>query len=140
PPHCPHNTTLFPYTTLFRSSKARVWEQPCTKAHFLEIVKSGTLNYICIVILPLPQSAPTNSAVAQRAINHLTLDRTRRLRLELPEIFDLQTLLSLVEQRRGRYNIRARQASGSLYVLDLNQCFDYLFNIHKMQSQSHHNL
>jgi hypothetical protein len=120
--------------------KARVWEQPCTKAHFLEIVESGTLNYICIIILPLRQSARTNSAVAQRAINHFTLDETRRLRLELPETFDLQTLLSLVDHRRGRYNIRARQASGSLYVLDLNQCFDYLSNIHKTQSQSQHNL
>jgi hypothetical protein len=58
----------------------------------------------------------------------------------LPEVFDLQTLLSLVDQRRGRYNIRARQASGSFYVLDLNQCFDYLFNIHKTQPRSHHNL
>lgn len=78
--------------------------------------------------------------LAQRAINHLTLDQTRRVRMELPQTFELDELLSLVDSRRQLFNIRARQASGSLYVLDLNECHRYLKAISRKQASSTHDL
>jgi hypothetical protein len=47
----------------------------------------------------------------------------------LPEAFDINQLLNLLDNRRQTFNIRARQASGSLYVLDLEKCCDFLDNI-----------
>lgn len=44
----------------------------------------------------------------------------------LSEAFDVNQLLHLLENRRNKFNIRARQASGSLYVLDLDKCYDFL--------------
>jgi hypothetical protein len=95
------------------------------------------LNYICESKDCSSKDAhAANNAPAQRAINHFTLDQRRRVRLELPEEFELQGLLTLPDSRRGCYNIRARQASGSLYVLDLNACFNYLSTIERGQSRS----
>jgi len=47
----------------------------------------------------------------------------------LPRSFDIDQLLALLKSRRGSFNIRARQASGSLYVLDLAKCYDFLSTI-----------
>lgn len=47
----------------------------------------------------------------------------------LPETFDINQLLHLLENRRNAFNLRARQASGSLYVLDLKECYNFLKNI-----------
>lgn len=52
----------------------------------------------------------------------------------LPEAFDVNQLLDLLKSRRRSFNIRARQASGSLYVLDLEKCYDFLDNIRKISS------
>lgn len=68
---------------------------------------------------------------AQRAINHFTLDESRRVKMFLPEAFDVAHLLHLLDNRKGTFNIRARQASGSLYVLDLEQCYNFLDDIRR---------
>jgi hypothetical protein len=52
----------------------------------------------------------------------------------LPETFNLTELLELVKPRRSRFNIHARQLSGSLYTLDLAKCYDFLSGIHKGQA------
>lgn len=44
----------------------------------------------------------------------------------LPETFRLGELLSLLESRRNRYRIKARQQSGPLYILDLAKCHQFL--------------
>lgn len=74
--------------------------------------------------------------IAQRAINHFTLDEKRRVKMFLPESFDVNQLLDLLKSRRSSFNIRARQASGSLYVLDLGKCYDFLDNIRETSSIS----
>ncbi|EYE94390.1 uncharacterized protein EURHEDRAFT_457605 [Aspergillus ruber CBS 135680] len=84
-------------------------EQPCARACFANIVEYGTCNYI-----------------SQRAINHPTMDRSGRVRLEIPSEFDLNSLLSFLGERQGRFNIRASQAWGSLYVLDLGETYRFL--------------
>jgi hypothetical protein len=63
---------------------------------------------------------------AQRAVNHLTLDGSTRVRMELPASFKMTDLLSLLKERRGKFNIRARQSWGTLYVLDLNETYQFL--------------
>ncbi|KAF9887824.1 hypothetical protein FE257_009630 [Aspergillus nanangensis] len=84
-------------------------EQPCARACFASIVEYGTCNYI-----------------SQRAVNHPTLDRSGRVRMEIPAEFDLQNLLSYLSERQGRFNIRASQSWGSLYVLDLAETYKFL--------------
>lgn len=51
----------------------------------------------------------------------------------LPETFDLTELLDLLKPRLSRFNIHARQFSGSLYTLDLAKCYDFLTEIHNVQ-------
>lgn len=51
----------------------------------------------------------------------------------LPETFNLTQLLELLKPRLSRFNIHARQLSGSLYTLDLAKCYDFLSEIHKGQ-------
>jgi hypothetical protein len=46
--------------------------------------------------------------------------------MEIPSEFDLGQLLSLLAERQGRFNIRASQAWGSLYVLDLGETYKFL--------------
>lgn len=64
--------------------------------------------------------------LAQRAVNHPTMDRSGRVRMEIPSEFDLNALLSFLGERQGRFNIRASQAWGSLYVLDLGETYRFL--------------
>lgn len=54
------------------------------------------------------------------------MDRAGTVRMEIPSDFDLQILLSFLGERQGRYNIRASQAWGSLYVLDLGETYRFL--------------
>ncbi|KAJ5691038.1 hypothetical protein N7488_011773 [Penicillium malachiteum] len=84
-------------------------EQPCARACFSSIVEFGTCNYI-----------------SQRAVNHPTLDGKGRVRMEIPSEFDMGRLLSFLGERQGRFNIRASQAWGSLYVLDLGETYRFL--------------
>ncbi|KAH0559841.1 hypothetical protein GP486_003638 [Trichoglossum hirsutum] len=104
-------------------SKRVALGQPCVKAQFLDIVESGTCNYI-----------------SQRAINHLTLDKSNRIQMFLPKTFELSELLDLVKHRRHRFNFRARQMSGSLYVLNLAKCYDFLTAIGQSQPTQRHDL
>lgn len=87
-------------------------EQPCARACFSSIVEFGTCNYI-----------------SQRAANHPTLDGSGRVRMAIPSEFDLNQLLSVLSERQGRFNIRASQAWGSLYVLDLGETYKFLKNL-----------
>lgn len=49
----------------------------------------------------------------------------------LAEAFDVNELLDLIDGRRGFFNFRVRQASGNLYVLDLEGCYRYLDGIRR---------
>ncbi|MCJ1423448.1 hypothetical protein MMC29_001331, partial [Sticta canariensis] len=95
---------------------AKIWKSPCVRADFLDIVEAGSCNYI-----------------SQRRINHFTLDQSRRVTMLLPETFDLTELLDLLKPRLSRFNIHARQLSGSLFTLDLAKCYDFLTEIHSVQ-------
>ncbi|KAL2871063.1 uncharacterized protein BJX67DRAFT_377669 [Aspergillus lucknowensis] len=97
-------------------------EQPCARACFSSIVEYGTCNYI-----------------SQRAINHPTLDKSGRVRLSIPSEFDLNDLLSFLSERQGKYNIRARQAWGSLYVLDLGETYKFLRSLSECNGNSRSN-
>jgi hypothetical protein len=46
--------------------------------------------------------------------------------MEIPSAFKLNDLLLLLNERRGKFNIRARQSWGSLYVLDLAETYKFL--------------
>ncbi|KAF7592775.1 hypothetical protein BBP40_012533 [Aspergillus hancockii] len=97
-------------------------EQPCARACFANIVEYGTCNY-----------------VSQRAVNHPTLDRTGRVRMDIPVEFDLNDLLSFLGERQGRFNIRASQAWGSLYVLDLGETYKFLRSLSDYNGNSRSN-
>jgi hypothetical protein len=100
-------------------------EQPCARACFANIVEYGTCNYICMNIF-IQWHRRLLTLLAQRAVNHPTLDRSGRVRMEIPAEFDLQNLLSFLGERQGRFNIRASQSWGSLYVLDLSETYKFL--------------
>ncbi|EED16681.1 conserved hypothetical protein [Talaromyces stipitatus ATCC 10500] len=95
-------------------------EQPCARACFASIVEYGTCNYI-----------------SQRAINHPTsTSGEQRIRIEIPSAFDLQELLTYLGERRGKFNIRASQSWGSLYVLDLGETYKFLKNLSEYNDNS----
>lgn len=73
---------------------------------------------------------------AQRNINHFTLDQSHRIKMTLPETFDVDEFLGLLGSRKNLFNIRARQASGSLYVLDLAKCHNFLKKVSSNSSSS----
>ncbi|THC90217.1 hypothetical protein EYZ11_010317 [Aspergillus tanneri] len=75
----------------------------------------------------------------QRAINHPTLDRSGHVRMEIPFEFDLDDLLSFLRERRGRFNIRASQAWGSLYILDLGETYKFLRSLSDYNGNSRSN-
>ncbi|KAL4982852.1 hypothetical protein BDW68DRAFT_170067 [Aspergillus falconensis] len=97
-------------------------EQPCARACFSSIVEYGTCNYI-----------------SQRAINHPTLDKSGRVRLDIPSEFDLNDLLSFLGERQGKFNIRASQAWGSLYILDLGETYKFLRGLSEYNGNSRSN-
>ncbi|KAE8371021.1 hypothetical protein BDV26DRAFT_154473 [Aspergillus bertholletiae] len=97
-------------------------EQPCARACFANIVEYGTCNY-----------------VSQRAINHPTLDKAGRVRMDIPVEFDLNDLISFLGERQGRFNIRASQAWGSLYVLDLGETYKFLRSLSDYNGNSRSN-
>ncbi|KAJ9660849.1 hypothetical protein H2201_006741 [Coniosporium apollinis] len=90
-------------------AKATLWDQPCLKAHFADVIQSGTCNFI-----------------SQRSVNYLTSDGSRRITTLLPETFELEKLLGLLKDRQGLFNIRTRQSSGPIYTLDLAGCYAFL--------------
>jgi hypothetical protein len=94
-------------------------EQPCARACFSSIVEFGTCNYI-----------------SQRAVNHPTVDGSGRVRMAIPSAFDLNQLLSFLGERQGRFNIRASQAWGSLYVLDLGETYKFLKSLSEYNGNS----
>jgi hypothetical protein len=91
-----------------------LFEQPCLKAHFIEIIKGGSCNYF-----------------SQRKIDHLTIDGTRRISKTLPEMIEFKELLSLVDERRTKFNISAFPNSHSdpLWTLDLSQVYRFLVKL-----------
>ncbi|KAE8151877.1 hypothetical protein BDV25DRAFT_152103 [Aspergillus avenaceus] len=97
-------------------------EQPCARACFANIVEYGTCNY-----------------VSQRAVNHPTLDRSGRVRMDIPVEFDMNDLLSFLGERQGRFNIRASQSWGSLYVLDLGETYKFLRGLSDYNGNSRSN-
>ncbi|PYH95047.1 Zn(II)2Cys6 transcription factor [Aspergillus ellipticus CBS 707.79] len=97
-------------------------EQPCARACFANIVEYGTCNY-----------------VSQRAVNHPTTDGSKRVRMDIPFEFDLNDLISFLGERQGRFNIRARQSWGSLYVLDLGETYKFLRGLSEYNGNSKSN-
>ena len=97
-------------------SKVTHFEQPCLKAHFLEIIRGGSCNYF-----------------SQRKVDHLTIDGTRRISKILPEKIEFKGLLSLVEERQNKFNISAFPNSRSepLWTLDLSQIHRFLAKLQK---------
>ena len=77
---------------------------------------------------------------AQRAVNHRTLDRSTRVRMELPARFEMKELLSLLDKRRENFNIRASQDWGSLYVLDLNETYNFLEELDRTDDSAQYDL
>ncbi|ODH53769.1 hypothetical protein GX48_00187 [Paracoccidioides brasiliensis] len=112
-----------PCATCLEQAKSIFFEQPCVKADFFQIVESGTCNYI-----------------SQRAINHPTPDGSTRVRMELPATFEMKNLLELLDKRRGKFNIRARQSWGTLYVIDLNETYNYLKDLNKSEYSPRYDL
>ncbi|EGE79038.1 hypothetical protein BDDG_01976 [Blastomyces dermatitidis ATCC 18188] len=119
----PCSTCVEQARTCMEEAETVVFKQPCVKADFFQIVESGTCNYI-----------------SQRAINHPTLDGSTRVRMELPVTFEMKDLLDLLDKRRGRFNIRARQSWGTLYTLDLNETYNYLKGFSKAEDSSNYDL
>mgnify|MGYP000923903302 CR=1 FL=1 len=56
--------------------------------------------------------------------------------MEIPSEFDLSDLLAFLSERRGKFNIRASQAWGSLYVLDLAETYKFLRGLSEYNGNS----
>jgi len=56
--------------------------------------------------------------------------------MEIPSEFDLSQLLSFLNERQGRFNIRASQGWGSLYVLDLGETYKFLKSLSEYNGNS----
>jgi hypothetical protein len=88
-------------------SKTKLFEQPCLKAHFVEIAHGGSCNYF-----------------SQRQINHLTLDGVRRIRKTLPETLQFNDLLSFTSQHQQNSTLVQARTSVALYYGHLI-CLNY---------------
>ena len=77
----------------------------------MEIIKGGSFNYF-----------------SQRQIDHLTIDGTQRISKTLPEMIDVNRLLSLVDKQRTKFNIGAfsNPRSEPLWTLNLSHKFKFL--------------
>jgi hypothetical protein len=60
--------------------------------------------------------------------------------MDLPTSFDMSELISLLNDRRGQFNIRARQAWGPLYVLDIDETYKFLRDMNKGENHAQHDL
>lgn len=58
------------------------------------------------------------------------------MRIEIPSAFDLHELLTFLGERRGKFNIRASQSWGSLYVLDLGETYKFLKSLSEYNDNS----
>jgi hypothetical protein len=56
--------------------------------------------------------------------------------MEIPSEFDLSQLLSFLNERQGRFNIRASQGWGSLYILDLGETYKFLKSLSEYNGNS----
>lgn len=52
----------------------------------------------------------------------------------------MKELLSLLDERREKFNIRASQAWGSLYVLDLNETYNFLKELNRTDDNAQYDL
>ncbi|KAF6798160.1 Zn(II)2Cys6 transcription factor [Colletotrichum musicola] len=92
-----------------KHSLSNKWPGPCVKAHFEEIVHSGSCNYI-----------------SQRFICHSTFDGTRRIRKDLPREFPIDGLIATLERVRPVFDFRVYYDGKPFYTMDLDKCHDYL--------------
>ncbi|TIC98836.1 hypothetical protein CH35J_006202 [Colletotrichum higginsianum] len=97
------------------------WPGPCVKAHFGDLVLSGSCNYI-----------------SSYAIYHLTLNNDTRIRRELPKRINLDELVGRVDQARRKFNFEVYQGGQPLYVLDLDSCHDYLQGLRNQMDVAEH--
>ncbi|KZL79142.1 zn 2cys6 transcription factor [Colletotrichum incanum] len=92
-----------------RHGGSQRWPGPCVKAHFEDLVLSGSCNY-----------------VSSHAIYHPTLDHATRIRRELPKQIHLDELMARLDRARLQFNFKVHQDGQPLYVLDLDSCHEYL--------------
>ncbi|KAJ0161999.1 hypothetical protein CTA2_5279 [Colletotrichum tanaceti] len=85
------------------------WPGPCVKAHFEDLILSGSCNY-----------------VSSHAIYHPTLDGTTRIRRVLPKHINVNEVITRLDRVRRHFNIKVYQEGKPLYVLDLDTCHEYL--------------
>ncbi|KAL2757356.1 hypothetical protein ACRALDRAFT_1060751 [Sodiomyces alcalophilus JCM 7366] len=117
------------------------WPGPCIRAYFDDIILSGGLDFMG-KLLHRPDLLTEQIQSAQRIVYHVTRDGARTMRWRLPEVFDFDELLRVLDEARGRFNVRVRHGIQSVYVLNLDECFAYLSRIHaELQSSGpEHNL
>lgn len=101
-----------PCAQCVKHSLSNKWPGPCVKAHFEDIVHSGSFNYI-----------------SQRFICHLTLDRTRRIRKDLPREFPIDNLIATLGRVRSVFDFRVHYDGRPAYTMDLEKCHDYLVTL-----------
>lgn len=58
------------------------------------------------------------------------------MRIEIPSAFDVRELLSFLNERRGKFNIRATQSWGTLYVLDLGETYKFIKSLSEYNDNS----
>ncbi|KAI8301127.1 hypothetical protein K4K59_001216 [Colletotrichum sp. SAR11_240] len=87
------------------------WPGPCELAHFEDLVLSRSCNY-----------------VSQRAINHLSLDGTRRIRISLQRVFPLDDVIAALDTPCD-FDIRVHQDNRPVYTLNLQKCHEYLLTL-----------
>ncbi|WYZ42565.1 hypothetical protein EsH8_VI_000264 [Colletotrichum jinshuiense] len=97
------------------------WPGPCVRAHFEDIILSGTCNYI-----------------SQRFINHSTLDGTTRIRKTLPKEICIENMMTRLDRIRDQFNIRVHQDGQPVYLLDLDACHGYLMNLKQQMDGTKH--
>lgn len=64
------------------------------------------------------------------------MDGSGRVRMDIPFEFDLNDLLSFLSERQGKFNIRASQSWGSLYVLDLGETYRFMKSLSEYNGNS----
>ncbi|KAJ0296561.1 hypothetical protein Brms1b_013705 [Colletotrichum noveboracense] len=87
------------------------WPGPCELAHFEDLVLSRSCNY-----------------VSQRAINHPSLDGTRRIHIPLQRVFPLDDVITALDTPCD-FDIRVHQDNRPVYTLNLQKCHEYLLTL-----------
>jgi hypothetical protein len=73
-------------------------------------------------------------------MNHLRLDNKTRVRIDLPTQITIEQILNPLKKVKSLFDIRVSHGDKSIYVLDLDECYQYLLSMKEHLGSRDYNL